>query len=222
MQKLCCVRTRQHPLPVWSHKFVLSSPTHISVWEKLSQLCREETFWTYVKAHVKSQDGCAAYMSLKQHHLGPNNVNHMANKAENRIRSLSYTGEKCNWNFKTYTNELTSQFSIIEDLHENHGHVGIDKQSKVRYLMDGIKMDTLDPVRMKILADAELAIDCVQCICLYLDFIGEIKGEGKGVQIAAFSSEQEVEPDMYVKDCYYTYKEFQQLSPAQKARLKHK
>ena len=30
MQKLCCVRTRQHPLPVWSHKFVISSPTHIS------------------------------------------------------------------------------------------------------------------------------------------------------------------------------------------------
>ena len=30
MQKLCCVRTRQHPLPVWSHKFVISSPTHFS------------------------------------------------------------------------------------------------------------------------------------------------------------------------------------------------
>ena len=30
MQKLCCVRTRQHLLPVWSHKFVLSSTTHIS------------------------------------------------------------------------------------------------------------------------------------------------------------------------------------------------
>ena len=30
MQKLCCVHTRQHPLPVWSHKFVLSSPTHFS------------------------------------------------------------------------------------------------------------------------------------------------------------------------------------------------
>ena len=30
MQKLCCVRTRQHPLPVWSHKFVLSSTTHIA------------------------------------------------------------------------------------------------------------------------------------------------------------------------------------------------
>ena len=30
MQKLCCVRTRQHPLAVWSHKFVLSSTTHIS------------------------------------------------------------------------------------------------------------------------------------------------------------------------------------------------
>ena len=30
MQKLCCVHTRQHPLPVWSHKFVLSSTTHIS------------------------------------------------------------------------------------------------------------------------------------------------------------------------------------------------
>ena len=27
---MCCVRTRQHPLPVWSHKFVLSSTTHIS------------------------------------------------------------------------------------------------------------------------------------------------------------------------------------------------
>ena len=31
MQKLCCVRTRQHPLPVWSHKFVLSSLTHFSI-----------------------------------------------------------------------------------------------------------------------------------------------------------------------------------------------
>ena len=97
------------------------------VWEKLSQLCREETCWIYIKAHVKSQDGHAAYMSLKQHYLGPNNVNHMANKAENRIRSLSYTGEKHNWNFEKYTNELTSQFGIIKDLHENHGHVGIDE-----------------------------------------------------------------------------------------------
>ena len=31
MQKLCCVRTRQHPLPVWSHKFVISSLTHFSI-----------------------------------------------------------------------------------------------------------------------------------------------------------------------------------------------
>ena len=30
MQKLCCVRTRQHHLAVWSHKFVLSSLTHFS------------------------------------------------------------------------------------------------------------------------------------------------------------------------------------------------
>ena len=30
MQKLCCVCTRQHPLPVWSHKFVTSSLTHFS------------------------------------------------------------------------------------------------------------------------------------------------------------------------------------------------
>ena len=30
MQKLCCVRTRQHPLPVWSQKFVISSLTHFS------------------------------------------------------------------------------------------------------------------------------------------------------------------------------------------------
>ena len=35
MQKLCCVRTRQHPLPVWSHKFVLSSPTHFSTNSRL-------------------------------------------------------------------------------------------------------------------------------------------------------------------------------------------
>ena len=31
MQKLCCVRTRQHPLPVWSHKFVIGSLTHFSI-----------------------------------------------------------------------------------------------------------------------------------------------------------------------------------------------
>ena len=31
MQKLCCVCTRQHPLPVWSHKFVISSTTHFFI-----------------------------------------------------------------------------------------------------------------------------------------------------------------------------------------------
>ena len=30
MQKLCCVRTRQHSLPVWSEKFVPTLLTHIS------------------------------------------------------------------------------------------------------------------------------------------------------------------------------------------------
>ena len=31
MQKLCCVCTRQHPLPVWSHNLSLSSLTHFSI-----------------------------------------------------------------------------------------------------------------------------------------------------------------------------------------------
>ena len=56
MQKLCCVRTRQHPLPVWSHKFVISSPTHIS-----TNSC------PFLVGIVSLEDGLYRFKSIKDH-----------------------------------------------------------------------------------------------------------------------------------------------------------
>ena len=84
-----------------------SPADNVTTWEKISALMRSHECWTYVRPAQHTRNGHMAYRALKNHYLGPNNMNHQANEAEAKLKDSSYHGEKCHWNFEWYVRMLT-------------------------------------------------------------------------------------------------------------------
>jgi hypothetical protein len=210
----------------WNPTYLADS---VRVWEKISELTREEECWSYVRPAQRTRDGRLAYQGLRGHYLGINNVDNMSAKAEHLLQSTSYTGEKRRWNFEKYVRLHIDQHSILEGLKE-HGYAGLDERSKVRHLLAGIKTSSLDVVKSRIMSDATLRSNFDACVNLFQDFLKQTNATVKEVTIAAVKSgkqkelkgDQSVTPDMSVEDRYYTQKEYQSLSAAKKLALKLK
>ncbi len=62
------------------------------------------------------------------------------------------------------------QHHILDGLKE-HGYSGIDTQSKVCYLLDGIRTNAFEAVKAQILSNTTLWSDYDVCVSLYKDFI---------------------------------------------------
>ena len=67
---------------------------NVKFWEKISNLTCSHECWTYVCPAQQKRNGHLAYMVLKNHYLGPNNMNHQANEAETKLKDSSYHGER--------------------------------------------------------------------------------------------------------------------------------
>ena len=84
-----------------------AAPSYVAdndkVWTIISNLCRDEPCWTYVKPSQSARNGRGAFYGLYDQYLGPNNVDNMANMAELKLESSSYHGERRGWNFEKYT-----------------------------------------------------------------------------------------------------------------------
>lgn len=199
------------------------------VWELISDITRDKDCFTYVRPAQRTRDGRMAFLGLKGHYLGENNVDNMSSRAEKKLQTTSYTGEKRRWNFEKYVKMHMDQHAILEGLTQ-HGYSGIDERSKVRHLLDGIKTTTLDTVKTRIMSDAALRADFQRCVNLFQDFIEQkASHEIRDVTIAAVRAEggghsnddwKNVKPDMSVEDRYYKKSEYMKLSPEKKAALK--
>ena len=72
------------------------------VWELISDLTRYQDCWLYVRPAQRTRDGRLAFLGLKNHYLGKNNVDIMSSRAEAKLKYTSYSGEKRRWNFEKY------------------------------------------------------------------------------------------------------------------------
>ncbi len=142
----------------------------------------------------------------------------------------TYHGETRRWNFEHYVKLQVDQHHILDGLKE-HGYSGIDTQSKVQYLLDGIKTNAFEAVKAQILSNPALWSDFDACVNLYKDFIKQ-KDASSNVSnrkstVAAFKTNQDSRSDdgnadMTVDDHYYTNKEYATLFAAKKAGLQLK
>ena len=182
----------------------------------------------YVKTFQRARDGRGAFLALRDHYLGPNNVDNMDSQAEKKLTMTTYTGERCCWTFEKHVTLHKDQHSILERL-TKHGYAGIDEQSKVRYLLDGIKTDDLNVIKGQILAMVALRNDFDTCVMLFRDYLLQVKADKvtKEATIAAVTTNNtnreghnNITPNMTVEDRYYKVPEYKHLSRAKKFGLK--
>ena len=172
-----------------------------------------------------------AFFNLKNHYLGPSNVDNMSTQAEQKLQTLSYAGEGRRWNMERYATAHTEQHNILHALTE-HGYSGIDERSKVRHFLNGIKSTALDPVKAQVMSSAALRQDFTATVNLFQDFIAQNKSlndkRGRDANVSSLRSHKtesqsnDITPDMSVEDRYYNKKEYAALSAAKKKGLQLK
>lgn len=214
---------------------------NILVWEKISELTRDHTSFTYIRSFMRKQDGRGAYMALKKNYLGRSHIDNMANAAEAKLRAITYKGEGRRWNFEKYVSTMIEQFTILNRLKE-HGHAGIDDRSMVRHLVAGIQADNLEVAKTAIVASPELRNNFADSVNLFQDLVrAQERRKDSSMTVASmnsrsmkyFKDEEEgggdsggsggaTKADMSVKDVYYPTDEYRKLSKAQRYGLKLK
>ena len=106
------------------------------------------------------------------------------------------------------------QHNILESLVE-HGYTRIDARSKVRFLNDGIKLISLDTVKIRIMSNNVLQSNFAQCITLYKDFIKQ-QGlhEWNSLNISQVGTGGSGKATIVIEDQYYDREEWDKLSPS--------
>ena len=152
-------------------------------------------------------------------------VNTLVDLAESRLREAIYQDESRDSTFdKSAKTHLDQE---VEGL-VRHGYSGIDPRTKVRHLMNGIKLKELLPVQTQIFSTPALQTDFQAVVDLYKMTINSMKpsGDRRTATVAAASTSMgdDGDADMSIDDRYYTHSEYNRLTRAQKngLRLKRK
>ena len=82
------------------------------VWELISDLARDQDCWSYVRPVQRTWDGRLAFLGLKNHYLGENNIDNMSSRAEAKLKDTRYSGEKRRWNYRSLQDELIARAPI--------------------------------------------------------------------------------------------------------------
>ena len=128
--------------------------------------------FTIMKPFKKSRDGRGAWLALWNNYLGPNNVDHMASRAEKVLATSVYHGQSSRYGIDQHILVHKAAHATLQSL-VDYGYIGIDPRSMVRYLNDSIKTVKLDAPKSQIMASVELRSDFDGCATLYKDFVAQ-------------------------------------------------
>jgi hypothetical protein len=206
----------------------------MEVWSYMANITRAHDCWTYVKPAQRTKDGRRVFLLLWNHFLGPNNVDIMESKAEAKLGSVSYTGERKKWNLEKYVQIHAEQHAVLNGL-TDYGYSGINNCTKVRKLMAGINIDALDTVKAALLASPALLTHYPDVVTIYGDFIKQQNIEGARMNVSdahitrrhngpasVAGSDYEASNDVVAEDRFYNDAEYRTLSPDQKNELRLK
>jgi hypothetical protein len=147
----------------------------VMVWNILFEMFGQMPTWLHAALTRKEKNGHKLYRLLFAHYLGSDHVNHLANKMEAHLASLTYCGKQKNWDWSRYTDAHIEQHTIVKNLME-HGYSGLDKRSKVCHLLAGIQDNVVQPVVcQEVLAVRDNDKTFTTCLALFADFIHHLK-----------------------------------------------
>jgi hypothetical protein len=146
----------------------------VTVWNILFEMFGQMPAWLHAALTKKEKNDRKLYHLLFAHYLGSDHVNHLANKMEARLASLTYCGKQKNWDWSRYTDAHIEQHTIAKNLME-HGYSGLDKRSKIRHWLTGIQDNAVQPVVCQVLAMREDNKIFTKCLALFANFIRHLK-----------------------------------------------
>ena len=166
------------------HNDPMYESDNMAVWYLLVEICGDHACTTYIQPARAAKDGRRGFKLLHDHDLGPNNVQHMASQARNKLQNAVYNGEKARWNFEKFIRVHYQQHNVLQGL-VPYGYSGLDEPTKVQYLLDGVKTDKLETVKVTIISSASLRSNFANCVTLMQDYIRQDKSNQPKLQIAS-------------------------------------
>jgi biotin operon repressor len=142
------------------------------IWNILYPIFQSHPAFEYMRPFKSQPDGVGAYHSLRNHYLGPNNVNNIAAELEREYNILTYSQETNRWSFEKYVSKHVELHNVAQTL-VPHGYGAVDEGTRVRRLLSGIRTNTLDTVKSQILSNIDLSRDFDKCVSLFKDFIAQ-------------------------------------------------
>jgi hypothetical protein len=158
----------------------------LTVWNVLYEMFGQTPAWLHAALTKKEKNRHKLYCLLFDHHLGSDHVNHLANKMEAHLASLTYRGKQKNWDWFCYTDAHNEQHTIAKTLMH---YSGLEECSKVRHLLSGIQDNAVQPVVCQVLAMREDDKTFMTFLALFADFISHLKQNPSNVcHVAEFGS----------------------------------
>jgi hypothetical protein len=87
----------------------------VTVWNVLYEMIGQTPAWLHAASTKKEKQGRKLYHLLFAHYLGSDHVNHLANKMEAHLASLTYHGKQKNWDWSQYTDAHIKQHIIAKN-----------------------------------------------------------------------------------------------------------
>ncbi len=156
----------------------------VRVWNILFEMFGQTPAWLHAALTKKEKNGRKLYRLLFAHYLGSDHVNHLANKMEACLASLTYCGKQKNWDWSHYTDAHIEQHTIANNLME-HSYSGLDEHSKVCHLLTGIQDNAVQPVVCQVLAMKEDDKTFTKCLALFGNFIRHLKQNPSNMRCVA-------------------------------------
>jgi biotin operon repressor len=211
------------------------------LWNILYGIFQRHSAYEYMRPFKSQPDGVGAYISLRNHYLGPNSVNNIAAELEKEFNNLTYSQETTRWSFEKYVSKHVELNNVAQTL-VPHGYGAADEGTRVRRLIAGIRTNSLDTIKGQILSNQILAKDFDKSVSLFKDFIAQTKsmslakvnGTANVVAVGSGGKKRRAgKPSgksnkrrrgniasVQVENRYYTSKEYAKLSNEQKLQLK--
>ena len=136
----------------------------------LNHLFGVTTVGVHTKPSYKSKNGRYASCILNNSLLGPNYVTHMAVQLELKLCRFSYGGDRIEFFLQKFVNLHKGQH-MIADGFMDYAYSGVDENSKLYMLMQGINTNALNTCKSANMASPEMQGDFDIAMRQFLDFI---------------------------------------------------
>ena len=137
-----------------------------TLWSLVRRLTFGEFAWGWVSMHSRTQDGRAAYLSLKTHYLGRSFQDKIQFDADKVLETTTYDGKARNFTFEQYCTKLNQAFTDLEEC----GDI-LQEKRKIRIFLKGLRAPELATAKAQVLATEHLQTD----VTLAMNFVKTVE-----------------------------------------------